>query len=275
LQRGLGRGAIRAATEAGAAEAVVRCLERDQRWDTQVENRTVYLARLVRDLGLPVAPLLRLLDDPPGADDYRRDETFGNVLSVLTALGTAGNDEATDGLRRFVAAGPRWTEVLEQVAEEWPRDRWDDLLAVTRNRIVDAGDNIWWGGPPWTDWAAADEVVRARSAAWKAGNAARTAPNRPGTGDIADAPAERLLAAIRTDDGPWVPALIELNRRGPEPALLPLLDMLAERAKPPGAPYAAVGKAVRLLGERALPLARRRPGSPDGPPGGVRPGRSR
>ncbi|MDI6104845.1 hypothetical protein QLQ12_40290 [Actinoplanes sp. NEAU-A12] len=266
LQRGLGRGAIRAATEAGAAEAVFRCVKRDQRWDTQVEDRTVYLARLVRDLELPLAPLLGLLGNPPGADGYGRDETFGNVLSVLTALGTAGNDEAVEGLRLYVAAGPRWAEVLEQVAEEWPRDWWDGLLTVARHRIPDAGDNIWWGGRPWTDWAAADEAVEARLAVWEAGYAAaRAAPYRLGAGGIADAPAERLLAAIRADGGPWLSALMELNRRGPEPALLPLLDMLAERAESPGAQYAAVGKAVRLLGQRALPHARRWVAGPEHP----------
>lgn len=285
LQRGLGRGAIRAATEAGAVEAVFRCLERDQRWDTQVEDRAVYLARLVRDLGIPVRRLLDLLGDPPGGDyrrdgedygrdgdgdgrdgdgddgdDYRREETFRNVLAVVESLGIAGDGEAVDGLRRYVAEGPRWVDVLEGIAAAWPRECWDDLLPVVRVRLAaDPAVNVW-NERPWTDWAAADEVVGARFAVWEAGCEAsrvRGAPHRAAADRLAGEPVERLLAAIRADDGPWLTALMELNRRGPEPALVPLLDVLAGRAESPGGRYATVGRAVRLLGELALPVARR------------------
>ena len=65
LQRGLGRGAHHVLRD-GAADLVLGCLRRDYRWDWQVDDRCLYLARLVRDLGIP--PPDGLPQDPQPRD---------------------------------------------------------------------------------------------------------------------------------------------------------------------------------------------------------------
>ncbi|MEU6076017.1 hypothetical protein [Micromonospora sp. NPDC047074] len=57
LQHGLGRGAHRALVDPTAPELIADCLRRDYRWFWHVDEREVYLARLVRDLRLPVSPI--------------------------------------------------------------------------------------------------------------------------------------------------------------------------------------------------------------------------
>jgi hypothetical protein len=264
LQRGLGRGAIRAAAgEDEGVEAVLRCLERDQRWDTQVEDRDVYLARLVRDLGVPVERLLTLLREPLD------DDGFHNVAGVLETLGRSGDRDAVDGVRAYVADGPRWVEVLELIADHWPREHWDDLLTVARDRLPGLGEQVW-RSRPWTDWATTDAVV-----------AAAIIPEKQSPRDdrlLKDKPAEALVAALgKAEVGPQMAALLELNARGAQPALLPLLERLPtripspaveavggfavpgspmERLVAPGPLRGPLARAVRMLQERALPLAR-------------------
>jgi hypothetical protein len=144
LQRGLGRGARRAA----GPEAVFACVKRDYRWDWMVDERAVYLARLVRDLAMPVPPLLTLLREHPADND---DNTFDNTLEVLVALGRSGDRSAVDGLFQYVRDGPRWTEVLQTTAEELPREMWNDLLPVARARLGHhpGPDTVVWRGRPW------------------------------------------------------------------------------------------------------------------------------
>src|SRR4051812_27042796 len=75
LQRGLGRGAHDAADDPAAPGLVMDCIRRDHRWDWQVDEREVYLARLVRDLRLPAAPIAaQLFSAPP--DDLDDDNAF-------------------------------------------------------------------------------------------------------------------------------------------------------------------------------------------------------
>src|SRR5262245_30399842 len=82
LQRGLGRGAHQVASTPDAPDLVTACLRRDYRWDWQVDERDVYLARLVRDLRMPIAPITAQLRDapPPDSDD---DNVFAVALGVF------------------------------------------------------------------------------------------------------------------------------------------------------------------------------------------------
>ncbi|WP_127508796.1 transposase domain-containing protein [Actinoplanes solisilvae] len=207
LQRGLGR----AARRPGDRDAVLGCIARDYRWDWQVDERTVYLARLVRAVNIPVTDLMALLEAHPEDND---DNTFNNTLSVLATLGRDGDLAAVDGLRRYIGDGPRWVDVLEHIAGDWPREQWDDLLPVALARLDSAGDDPFWGGRPWTDWAGADD----RIASWPP---ARRAPS------LREAPAETLLTTVSDGDlAGQRAALYELNCRGPQPAMLPMLDRL-------------------------------------------------
>ncbi|MGW4942460.1 hypothetical protein ACWEOZ_12855 [Actinoplanes sp. NPDC004185] len=120
LQRGLGRGALEA-TDAGTVYA---CVRRDYRWWWAIDERAVYLARLIRDLGLSAEPLTGRLH---AADLDEENNEFTNTLEVLEVLGRAGVDGVVDEVRRYVTEGPRGQEVLQVVSREWPVEHWEDL----------------------------------------------------------------------------------------------------------------------------------------------------
>lgn len=158
LQHGHGRGALRAAP--GDAGLVFACVARDRRLDWQSEERAVYLARLIRDLGLPVGPVAKVLRtaDLPGAGAYRDTaddhRTFCLALDVLAALGRGGQSrDAVRELRDFVHNGGRWVEALEAIAAAWPRELWDDLADVARARADELGPGDVFGDvSPWSAW---------------------------------------------------------------------------------------------------------------------------
>ncbi|MFB6396131.1 hypothetical protein [Polymorphospora lycopeni] len=243
LQRGLGRGALRAMTDPAAPDLIAHCLRRDHRWDWQVDDRAVYLARLVRDLEMPVEPIAdRLFTVPAEQSDH--DNEFENTLEVLEALGRAGAGDAVDGVHRYIRAGDRWLDVLEKVAGSWPSERWEDLYPSVAGRLASAADQAWWRSPPWTTWAARDAWIADRVAA-----ACRPVSPRP----FADQPTATLLARLRdpAHARDHDPVLRELRRRPPEPALLELVDDLLA-----GGPRAALSAVIRRLGPAALPAAR-------------------
>ncbi|WP_436789877.1 hypothetical protein [Yinghuangia sp. YIM S10712] len=164
LQRGHGRGALRATAE--DAGLVFDCVAHDRRVDWQVEQRAVYFARLIRDLGLPVRPLADILhahdaadvpDDGTRAagDPYENDDfaVFCLALDILSALGSSGSAEAVRVLRDFVHSGERWIEALEDIAADWPRDLWDDLADVARARAGEiAPGAVFATMSPWREW---------------------------------------------------------------------------------------------------------------------------
>ncbi|MER8105076.1 hypothetical protein [Kitasatospora sp. NPDC094016] len=95
LQRGRGLGAQMAAEDpASAAELVYGCIRWDWRWDRQVDDRHLYLARLVRDLELPVGPVVELLSGD--------EDTCLRATGVLELLALAGSAEAREALRAHV-----------------------------------------------------------------------------------------------------------------------------------------------------------------------------
>src|SRR5260370_16907321 len=88
LQRGLGRGARRAAQVRGWGELVYDCVRQDPRWDRQVESRGLYYARLIVDLELSCGPLAEHLFDPDDlidSDEWRTSLTI-DVLPDLVRL---------------------------------------------------------------------------------------------------------------------------------------------------------------------------------------------
>ncbi|MFF9777318.1 hypothetical protein ACF1HJ_27110 [Streptomyces sp. NPDC013978] len=236
LQRGRGLGALRAldAPEAAAA-AVVEVVRRDWRWDTVVDDRALYLARLIRESGLAPDPVLALLAGDE--DDCER------ATRMLELLALSGSVEAREALRAYVREGEHWTDVLESVADAWPVEWWDDLAGVARDRLGGEQPRLW-RSEPWVRWRAGAEThppVR---------------PRRPHPVDVG--PSGTRLLEILADGGSArhtrIEALRSLAGRPPEPGLLPLVPDLAEVNGE--LPLPGLASAVLRLGPLAVSEAR-------------------
>ncbi|MFJ7265542.1 hypothetical protein ACIQV3_02540 [Streptomyces sp. NPDC099050] len=234
LQRGRGLGAVRAAqTPAAAAPFVYDGIRRDWKWD-QSDSRSLYQARLIRDLGLSPTPVV---DQLAGSE-----EEWSRASSVLELLALAGSEEAREGLRAYVREGEHWVRVLESVSTEWPTEWWDDLGDVARSRI---------GG---------EEHLPSSSEVWtRFGIEVRDSPfaPRPSLEALSEEELLALLAADGTDgtdSHTKIDALRALNVREPTEALIPLVPSLgtADGRRP----LPRLRRAVERLGPRAVPAAR-------------------
>ncbi|MEV0531567.1 hypothetical protein [Kitasatospora sp. NPDC050463] len=108
VQRGRGLGARMALEDPTAVAELVRgCVRWDWRWDP-ADRRGLYLARLVRDAGLPIGPLADLL-----AVD---EDTCERATGVLELLALGGSAEAREALRAHVREGEYGRTALESVA---------------------------------------------------------------------------------------------------------------------------------------------------------------
>jgi hypothetical protein len=226
VRRGLGRGA-RQVTD---APTVYACVRRDYRWWWSIDDRAVYLARLIRDLGLSVAPLIARLY-APDVDDENNE--FTNTLDVLEVLGRAGAEDVVDELRRYVREGPRRQEVLETIARNWPVEYWDDLLPAVRGKIE--GPFI---GKPWDRWAEREPAIHV--------TVRKPRPPDPWAG-LSD---DELLGVLR-DPGRSAEhraVLRQFGRRPPVPALLEVVE---------GLTAGHLQDALAPLGAAVLPAARR------------------
>ncbi|MFV2120367.1 hypothetical protein ACE14D_18795, partial [Streptomyces sp. Act-28] len=117
LQRGRGDGTLHAlaAPRAEALAALDHCVLHDPRQDWQVENRSLYYARLYLDLhgGLEaVEDHLFGVDDDLDTDECRT----GLALSVLGHLASYGRRDALLLLRRYAATGSNWAWALDELA---------------------------------------------------------------------------------------------------------------------------------------------------------------
>ncbi|MFB0621015.1 HEAT repeat domain-containing protein [Streptomyces sp. AGS-58] len=117
LQRGRGDGTLHALTapRAEALAALNHCVLRDPRHDWQVENRSLYYARLHLDLNGELDALEAHLF---GADDVLdTDESrTGLALAVLGHLASYGRRDALELLRRYAAQGTNWAWALDELA---------------------------------------------------------------------------------------------------------------------------------------------------------------
>ncbi|MFD7630863.1 hypothetical protein ACFV7Q_33395, partial [Streptomyces sp. NPDC059851] len=139
LQRGRGLGAVRAGRAPGAATPFVYdAVRRDLRWDS-TDDRSLYTARLLRDLRLPLRPVLEAL---AGEED-----TCLRAAEVLELLAVSGSTEARGGLRDHIREGEHWVEVLQSVASRWPDEWWSDLGDTARRRARALPEPPWPGAP--------------------------------------------------------------------------------------------------------------------------------
>ncbi|MFF2654921.1 HEAT repeat domain-containing protein [Streptomyces sp. NPDC058045] len=117
LQRGRGDGTLHALTapRPEALAALEQCVLGDPRHDWQVENRSLYYARLYLDLHGDLDAVERHLFGPEDVLDDEESRT-GLALSVLGHLASYGRRDALLLLRRYAATGANWAWALDELA---------------------------------------------------------------------------------------------------------------------------------------------------------------
>ncbi|MFE0457922.1 hypothetical protein ACFW1A_01515 [Kitasatospora sp. NPDC058965] len=100
-----------------------------------MDERHLYLVRLIRDLELSPAPVISLL-----AGDHDDCEQATGVLEMLAR---SGSMEARQVLRSYIREGEHWVDVLESVAGCWPVEWSDDLADVARSRLTGDEPLLW------------------------------------------------------------------------------------------------------------------------------------
>ncbi|NDZ83786.1 HEAT repeat domain-containing protein, partial [Streptomyces sp. SID10853] len=117
LQRGRGDGTLHAlaAPREEALAALNHCVLSDPRHDWQVENRSLYYARLYLDLDGGLEEIERHLFLP---DDHivTEDSRTGLALAVLGHLASYDRADALVLLRRYAATGANWAWALDELA---------------------------------------------------------------------------------------------------------------------------------------------------------------
>ncbi|MEV2217749.1 HEAT repeat domain-containing protein [Streptomyces sp. NPDC050997] len=117
LQRGRGDGTLHALTapRAEALAALNHCVLRDPRHDWQVENRSLYYARLFLDLNGELDEIEAHLLDVEDVLDPEESRT-GLALAVLGHLASYGRRDALELLRRYAGSGSNWAWALDELA---------------------------------------------------------------------------------------------------------------------------------------------------------------
>ncbi|EGX61236.1 hypothetical protein SZN_03047 [Streptomyces zinciresistens K42] len=117
LQRGRGDGTLHALTAPRdeALAALNHCVLRDPRHDWQVENRSLYYARLHLDLHGELDEIEAHLFDVEDVLDTEESRT-GLALAVLGHLASYGRRDALALLRRYAASGSNWAWALDELA---------------------------------------------------------------------------------------------------------------------------------------------------------------
>ncbi|MGP8304426.1 hypothetical protein ACTPOK_42355 [Streptomyces inhibens] len=235
LQRGRGLGALWAPDDpATAAELVYEAVRQDWRWDS-VDDRHLYLARLIQGLGLAPDPVVSLL-----AGD---EDECERATSILELLAVSGSAEAREALRAYIREGEHWVDVLESVVGSWPVEWWDDLVDIARARLS-GEESLLWRSDPWVRWGT--------------GHRTSAHPRPQGAQTVEVGPSRRRLLAVLADpdtaDGAKAEALHTLAGRPPEPDLIPLVPGLGTVDGERPLPWLV--RAVERLGSLAVPEAR-------------------
>ncbi|WP_030343721.1 hypothetical protein [Streptomyces sp. NRRL S-1022] len=117
LQRGRGDGTLHALTapRPEALAALNHCVLRDPRHDWQLENRSLYYARLFLDLNGELDAVETHLFEAEDVLDTDESRT-GLALAVLGHLASYGRRDALELLRRYAAHGSNWAWALDELA---------------------------------------------------------------------------------------------------------------------------------------------------------------
>ncbi|CAL9382514.1 HEAT repeat domain-containing protein [Streptomyces sp. enrichment culture] len=263
LQRGRGDGTLHALTapRAEALAALNHCVVRDPRHDWQVENRSLYYARLYLDLGGELDVIEAHLFDAEDLLDTEETRT-GLALAVLGHLASYGRRDALELLRRYAAEGTNWAWALDELAlrdddaglralaapvlARFPADAEGEaeLAAVVRDAFEPRPWRLWADDP--REWIA----TRVRAAQetgcfdrWQ--RQMRPSGPRPGwsvravfdwaqqgveRGTALHVPAARCLTAVAGPDDR--PEILEAARAGSEGARCTALRYLADSNDP-------------------------------------------
>ncbi|MFJ3585762.1 HEAT repeat domain-containing protein [Streptomyces sp. NPDC090127] len=285
LQRGRGDGTLHAlaAPRAEALAALNHCVLSDPRHDWQVENRSLYYARLYLDLA---GGLDEIEGHLFGAEDHldTEENRTGLALAVLGHLASYGRRDALTLLRRYAATGTNWAWALDELAlrdddtglrslalpvlARFPADPEGDAELATAVR--DAFEPR-----PWRLWAEDQrDAVGARvRAAQEQGSfdrwqrQMRPSGPRPGwsvqavfdwaqegleRGAALHGPAARCLTAVAGPEDR--PRIVEAARSGPDGARCAALHYLAEARDPAVLDLieAAAGSDSRTVAEVAV-----------------------
>ncbi|MFF7338219.1 HEAT repeat domain-containing protein [Streptomyces sp. NPDC008163] len=264
LQRGRGDGTLHAlaAPRSEALAALNHCVLSDPRHDWQVENRSLYYARLYLDLDGGVEEIERHLTDPEDHLDTE-DSRTGLALSVLGHLASYGRGDALALLRRYAATGSNWAWALDELAlrdddaglrslaepvlARFPDDPEGraDLAATVRDAYEPRPWRLWADDPR----GAVGARVRAASEQgsfdrWQ--RQMRPGGPRPGwsvqavfdwaqqgleRGSVLHVPAARCLAAVAGPDDRA--AIVAAARSGPDAARCASLHYLAAEVRDP------------------------------------------
>ncbi|MGW0467846.1 HEAT repeat domain-containing protein [Streptomyces sp. NPDC003027] len=285
LQRGRGDGTLHAlaAPRAEALAALNHCVLHDPRHDWQVENRSLYYARLYLDLH---GGLEEIESHLFGAEDHfdTEENRTGLALAVLGHLASYGRQDALVLLRRYAATGANWAWALDELAL---RDDDAGLRALAvpvlaRFPATPEGDaelastvRDAFEPRPWRLWAedARDAVGSRIRAAREQGSfdrwqrQMRPSGPRPGwsvqavfdwaqegleRGAVLHGPAARCLTAVAGPEDR--PAIVEAARSGPDGARCAALHYLAEAMDPAVLDLieAAAGGGSRTVSEAAV-----------------------
>ncbi|MFD8827866.1 HEAT repeat domain-containing protein, partial [Streptomyces sp. NPDC059605] len=263
LQRGRGDGTLHAlaAPRPEALAALNHCVLSDPRHDWQVENRSLYYARLYLDLDGGIEEIERHLcgpDDHLDTDDSRT----GLALSVLGHLASYGREDALALLRRYAATGANWAWALDELALRDDDAGLRALAVPVLGRFPDTEEGAAelaatvrdaYEPRPWRLWAedpreAVGGRIRAASERgsfdrWQ--RQMRPGGPRPGwsvqavfdwaqqgheRGSALHVPAARCLNAVAGPEDR--PAILEAARSGPDGARCAALHHLAEARDP-------------------------------------------
>ncbi|MYY05204.1 MULTISPECIES: hypothetical protein [unclassified Streptomyces] len=264
LQRGRGDGTLHAlaAPRSEALAALNHCVLSDPRHDWQVENRSLYYARLYLDLDGGIEEIERHLSDPEDHLDTD-DSRTGLALAVLGHLASYGRDDALVLLRRYAATGSNWAWALDELALRDDDAGLRSLAVPVLARFPDDADGRAelaatvrdaYEPRPWRLWAEDPrEAVGARvRAASEQGSfdrwqrQMRPGGPRPGwsvqavfdwaqqgldRGSALHVPAARCLAAVAGAEDR--PVIVEAARGGPEAARCASLHYLAAEVRDP------------------------------------------